>query len=383
MKKKKIAFCLQWSFLSHCENILGALDYAAQADHWDIFRDHGDPIIFPKHLLSSGCDGIIANIHSESSLEVIKQTERPTVRVDNFIDLQEIPGVFPDDKAVGTLAANYFLSRHFTEFAVVTYPEEPFGQLRAEAFKNTLAPHRCNFLEISDRWDLNRFNNTIEDFLHQLPPSTALFAVNDDLATIIIYHARKCGIKVPEDLSVLGAGNNEFVCRKAMVPLSSINLPERECGYLAAQMLDDIIDGKPRKTKTLPPINIASRLSTDYFAVDDKLVARALRCIHAKRNNPLSIANLAAELAVNRRTLERRFRQIMKISPLEEVMRMRMSRAKRMLQHTQKQIIEIAHAAGFPDLKSMETQFNNRENMTPEDFRKRTDTTSDAKAAAV
>jgi len=356
--------------MAHCENILGVLDYAAQADHWEVYRDHGDPIIYPNHLASTGCDGIATNIHSKEALRLIQEIEKPTVRVDNFFDLKEIPGVFPDDKAIGKLAAQYFLSRHFTEFAVVTYPEEPFGQLRAQAFRDALAPHHCSFTEISDRWNSNLFSYTIENFLQQLNSPTALFAVNDDLATIIIYHARKYGICVPEDLSVLGAGNNKFDCRKAMVSLSSINLPERECGYQAAQMLDDLIDGKHVETKVLPPIDIASRRSTDYFAVNDKLVARALRIIHAKRNGSLSIADLAAELAVNRRTLERRFRHVMKMSPLEEVMRMRMSRAKRMLRHTPKRIIEIAHASGFPDLKSMESQFANRDNMTPEDFRK-------------
>jgi len=369
MKKLKIALALHWSFDSHRKNVLGALDYASNSNNWELYREMGDPLIRYKDLSNFTGDGIIANIHSKHQLELLSQREQPVVRVDNFIDTKNILGIFPDDKAIGKLAAEYFLSRNFTNFAVVTYPEEASGQLRASAFMDSCAPHQPRLLEISDRWEEDRFRETIENFLKQLKKPTAIYAVNDDLATIIIYHARKLKIKIPEKLSILGTGNSEFTCRKAMVDLSSIRLPERKCGFLAAEMLDNILKGKSVATKILPPIDIISRQSTDHFAVEDNLVAQALRLIHTKRNYPITIADLTTELSVNRRTLERRFRKAMNTSPLEEVMRMRMHRAKRLLEHTQLTIMEISHTAGFPDLKSMETQFNKRENATPEGWR--------------
>lgn len=370
MKKRKIVLSLNWSFENHQENVLGALDYASESKNWNLLRNLGDPLIRLRNLPHITFDGIVANIQDQNQLNILQQTDRPIVRVDNITDTKDVPGVFPDDQAIGKLAAQHFLSRNFTNFAVVTYPEEPFGQIRAKSYMESLAPHQCHLLEISDRWDADKFKETIETFLMQQNRATAIFTVNDDLATTIIYHALKLGIRIPEDLSVLGTGNNEFTCRKAMVGLSSIRLPERKCGYMAAQMLDNLLDGKKVATQTLPPIDIISRRSTDYFAVNDNLVAQTLRTIHAARNIPVTINDLTTELSVNRRTLERRFRKVMHKSPLEEVMQMRMSRAKRMLEHTQLTIIEISLAAGFPDLKSMETQFNKRENSTPEEYKK-------------
>jgi len=313
----------------------------------------------------------VANIHSQHNLEQLKQKDVPIVRVDNFVDL-DIPSVFPDDTAIGKLAADYFLSRNFSNFAAVTYPEEPFGQIRAKAFSTHTAPSNCQILEISDRWEEARLKEAIESFLRKLPPQTALFAVNDDLATIIIYHARLLKLKIPSQLAVLGAGNTEFTCRKAMIDLSSIRLPDRNCGYKAAEMLQDILDGKKVTTKTLRPIDIVTRTSTDHFTVEDKIVAQALRLIHAKSNKPITIDYLTRVLSINRRTLERRFRKSINKSPLEEVMLMRMSRAKRLLEHTNLTIIQISHDAGFPDLKSMGAQFQKRDNMSPETYRNNT-----------
>jgi LacI family transcriptional regulator len=368
VRKRKIALALQWSFMAHRENILGALDYAAKAEHWDLYRIDGDPILHYTQLAGIKCDGILTNIHDERYLSALDDMSCPIVRVDNIVEAGGIPGVFPDDAAVGRFAAQYFLERRFSDFAVLTYPGEVFGQERIAAFMEEVKPHPCHVIELSDLRDANRYKYALKKFKEKDEP-TAVFAVDDDLAIHLIYEARCLGIAIPDSLSVLGVGNNEFVCRKSVIPLSSIVLPERECGYDAARMLDELLDGKSVADRTLLPLKIVTRQSSDYFAVGDKLIARALRIIHSEFETPVSVGTLAKDISVNRRTLERRFRRVMKVSPLEEVMRVRMSRAQRMLLHSDKRIIEVAYEATFPDLKSMEIQFEKRLGMSPKVYR--------------
>ena len=70
--------------------------------------------------------------------------------------------------------------------------------------------------------------------LHRMP--TAVFAVSDEVAMGIIYAARRHGIRVPEDLSVIGVDNHDM---SYLFELTTIGQPVRDQGRIAARMLLD------------------------------------------------------------------------------------------------------------------------------------------------
>ena len=82
---------------------------------------------------------------------------------------------------------------------------------------------------------------------------------------------------------MLGVDNDEETCRLADPPLSSVKDDARKVGFGAARLLDKLMavpSGEEGIFPLLiPPLGIAVRRSTDVTAVDDPMIASAMRCI--------------------------------------------------------------------------------------------------------
>jgi AraC-like DNA-binding protein len=109
---------------------------------------------------------------------------------------------------------------------------------------------------------------------------------------------------------------------------------------------------------------------THFDDVEDPLVAAALELIWTTSHRLLSVDQLARQLSVVRRTLDRRFRAVLGQSVLEEINRCRLSRAKRLLEDTVLPLKTIARLAGFTDAERMRVVFSTLEKTTPSDYRK-------------
>ncbi|MDP1631622.1 MAG: LacI family DNA-binding transcriptional regulator [Caulobacter sp.] len=99
--------------------------------------------------------------------------------------------------------------------------------------------------------------------LAMTPRPTAIFAGNDEMAAGVLHAARKAGLSVPEDLSVIGFDDFQIASR-VWPPLTTIRAPTREVGRLAAERLigslgDEALDPRSRQTtlvereSTAPP----------------------------------------------------------------------------------------------------------------------------------
>jgi AraC-like DNA-binding protein len=109
-------------------------------------------------------------------------------------------------------------------------------------------------------------------------------------------------------------------------------------------------------------------------AVSDPVVQKALEIIWSQGQHPMSVADIARQLPVTRRTLDRRFVEATGHSVLEEINACRLSRAKRLLLETDQPVKTVAHLAGFSSTERMRVLFVEREGMSPSQFRKSTST---------
>jgi LacI family transcriptional regulator len=117
------------------------------------------------------------------------------------------------------------------------------------------------------------------------------------------------------------------------------------------------------------PAALVPRQSTDVFAVDDPLVARALRFLAENSNRMVAVSEVAAEVAVSRRKLERRFRAAVGRSIAEESIRLRVNRAKRRLVESDEAIKEVALASGFRSANHFGKVFARAVGISPVRFR--------------
>jgi AraC-like DNA-binding protein len=103
----------------------------------------------------------------------------------------------------------------------------------------------------------------------------------------------------------------------------------------------------------------------------DTLVSQALTYIWTRGHKAISIQRIADHIGVTQRTLERRFQQEVGHSIMEEIIRCRLNRAKRLLQETGMRVKTVAHLAGFPSVQRMRVAFTQREHVSPLAFRRR------------
>lgn len=107
----------------------------------------------------------------------------------------------------------------------------------------------------------------------------------------------------------------------------------------------------------------------DIAAVQDPVVAEALRLIWGHSGESINVNELVRELPLARRTLERRFHRETGRTLLEEIYRCRMDRATRLLGHTDMPVKDIAGAAGFPSIEAMLDAFHNSYGASPSEYR--------------
>src|SRR5262249_46676972 len=249
--------------------------------------------------------------------------------------LAHLSEVSSDANHVAQLAVEHFLERQLKNFAYVGVEGRAWSRRRAEAFEKCL---RSAGFELHSYPNPKSSRNRVWEreleimarWLRTLPLPIGLFACNDDRGRQVLEACRYAGLRVPEEIAVLGVDNDAVFCELADPPLSSIALNAETAGYRAAELLDGMMRGRitqPRKV-AVEAICVVTRRSTDIVAVDDCDVAAALQFIRREKGRGLNVDDVASEVAVSRRHLERRFRDIVGRTILDEIQLARIEHAK-------------------------------------------------------
>jgi LacI family transcriptional regulator len=178
-------------------------------------------------------------------------------------------------------------------------------------------------------------------------------------------------LAVPEEVAILGRGDDRVICETVHPTLSSIDLDARRIGYEAAAMLDRWMGGKPPKELvSVPPSHVVVRQSTDLVAINDADVAKAVRFIREWACRGIDVARVAEEVGLSRRAVERRFLEHLGRAPKAEIMRVRIERAKMLLAQTDHSGEAIARKCGFASLIYFTRAFRREVGMTTRAYRK-------------
>jgi LacI family transcriptional regulator len=177
---------------------------------------------------------------------------------------------------------------------------------------------------------------------------------------------------VPDDIAILGVDNDESICDISYPPLSSIRLGAEQIGHRAVALMEQMLLGKTlaEQRAWVPPIGVVTRQSTDVLAVDDPDVAALLALIRRHATEGVTVKQVMRSIAVNRRTLERRFIAAVGATPLDEIRRVRIERAKALLQ-SNIPIYEVARRSGFHTPEYLATAFSRLTGLSPTAYRKR------------
>lgn len=355
------------------EATLGVRQYGFESGRLDIidrWLEH-ERLDLAALVQRDAVQGIVAAIHRPEIELKLSKLGIPVVNVSNTMPFPRLTVVTQDDEAVGRLAAEHLCLSGCRQFAFWGQSHALYSMERLTGFRSALKPiggtlDVVNMLPLYGRREYLR----ILKWLSQKTPPLGVFAVLDAFALLVLRAARELGWRVPEDVAVLGAGDDDFLVGFERTPLSSIKLPARRIGFEAGAEIDRLILGlEPRRVR-LAPLAINARQSTDTIFIHDEAVVKALRHIRSHATASPYVGDIARASGIARTTLQKRFRAVVGRTLLEEIQRVRIEHAKELLRSSDLKLETISERCGFGNAQRFSVLFRRHTGLPPGKFRR-------------
>ena len=308
--------------------------------------------------------GIIASVSSQREVEQLAELRLPCVNIANYLQGHHlVPVVGNDDQAVGRMAAEYFLERGFAHFAYFCDSTNWYFFPRRDAFAAAVleAGFECHMppplrtidgqsaeADDEDTTTLNTQHSAA--WLASLPKPLAVFSPYDYEARQAMQACQLANLAVPDDVSIIGVDNDPMLCLTVSPQIASVATAAPAVGRAALDLVQAMLQGRkraPARPLLIPPTEVVVRGSCSEQAINDRDVAAAVNFIRTHVRERLTIATVANHVAVSRRTLERRFMDLLHRSPAEELRRARIAQAKRLLTDSDLTLPEVARRSGL------------------------------------
>ena len=246
-----------------------------------------------ESLLARQVDGLIlASAQSGAgAFEQIQRRNTPFILIDRPIAGVQAGFVGADNQAIGQLATTHLIERGCRQIAHLRGPDIGIAKGRMEGYRRTLAKHRLSLPSgyiVDAGYQDETGHEAMGKLLRASPRPDGVFCYNDPVAIGAMRAISEAGLRVPDDIAVVGAGNVHYSDFLA-VPLTTVDQGTFEIGKQAANLLLEQISSKrklrPKKILIEPRLVIrestegrCSGLRTDAIASSrKKKAASALR----------------------------------------------------------------------------------------------------------
>lgn len=360
--------------------IAGISQYAAESN-WSVYLEDEPHERVPKQGQWSG-DGIIADLDDEYMGRVLARADVPIVGVGGFSDPAllpfDLPYVATDDVANGSLGADHLIGCGLKHFAFCGIPATYFNSWSANreaSFTARLceAGFSCAVYRGRHRSARNweAMQQGLIAWLQRQPTPLGVMACDDPRARHVVEACRRLGLRIPEDVAVLGVDNDLLMCELCNPPLSSVQHGTVEIGRRAAELLDQMMSGCERVApwSVIPPKGVVERRSTDVMNSPHPTVTEALRFIRDNAGSSISVPQVARHVEVSRSTLDREFRRCLGHTTHEEIQRVRLDIARRLLTTTDYPLRIVARQAGYRNEQYFSFVFRTALHITPGQYR--------------
>jgi LacI family transcriptional regulator len=306
---------------------------------------------------------------------------------------QGFPRVVPDNAEIGRLAAEHLLDCGVPHFAFLArgetlykdarhasglrrYSRERFASFRARLRQAGHEPEP-HYLKGRPLWVTHTWREVESEviaFLETLPVPCGLFVADDSLAAVVLRAAERLGRRVPEELMVMGFGDDPLYCFASSPTLSSIPYPARAMGEAAAVLLQRQLDAKPLKSPRwqIAVPAVVARESSDTLAFTDPDIRQVVRHIrlHAPHDS-LRVAELATLSGLSLTTLKVRFKEVLGHGLKQEIQRIRLQHLRHLLSNPALSYQDISSRMKFGSPAEMKRFFAKETGESPREFRAR------------
>ena len=323
-------------------------------------------------------DGVLVRAEDRRTARAAAACSRAVVDLSAAGLLPAAPAVHSDVRAEAALAFEHLWERGFRHLGFCGVSDYPWVRWQRERFTDLAAAagavvwaHVEPLRQTGARgWTADR--DALAAWLVGLPKPVGIFACYDLRGQQVLDACRSVGMRIPDDVAVVGVDDDAVRCSLSDPPLSSVAPDTRRVGYLAAELLARLMSGRPVPAgmRVVPPLGVSARRSTDALAVADPDVSAALRYVRDHSCEPITVDDLLAEVALSRRSLEARFERLVGRTPHAEILRCRVERAKQLLGTTDLPIKSVAAGVGVRTPEYLSVLFRRAVGVTPSAYRK-------------
>ena len=364
--------------------LLGIGRYIQAHGPWSVyFAERGESDHEPEWLRDWDGDGIITRSSSASISQVALERGVPVVNLAYHREMDpdlRMPCVNCDHPATSRMIADHFKQNGFTQFGYCHATGMSWSEDRRDAFVEACAAggHSTEVYDVhsifEERGDWELDVDRMSAWVRSLAKPCGIMASHDVVGARLIDACRRSGVRVPEEVAVVGVDNDALFCNLSWPQLSSVDQNVVKIGFEAARLLSSMFDGKgtraDRELILIPPKELVTRASSDILAFDDPNIAAALQFIRDNADRPITVEEVTRQTSLSRREIERRFRLQLGTSPYKRIQSARIRRVRRLLVHTDDTLESISEALGFSESANMANLFKRLTGMSPGEYRK-------------
>ncbi|MCR5703887.1 MAG: LacI family transcriptional regulator [Eubacterium sp.] len=244
---------------------LGILEQVLRENgYYLMIRTAETPEEIEAFLRTWDIDGLfLAGIFQDDFFESIKAQKLPTVLVDSYVHQKDICNVGLEDFGGSSMATKYLIEKGHKKIAFASLKIQNGGVLmeRYLGYKAALTEASIPFdsdLVFECGMDLEHTKH-VADYLAEHPDVTALVTTADFLAGNIMTNLHKRGIRIPEDVSIMGFDDLN-ICTIMNPQLSTIHQDMELKGRLAVKFMLELLNGEtPNPSEVLLPTTIVER----------------------------------------------------------------------------------------------------------------------------
>lgn len=322
-------------------------------------------------------DGIATVVVSREREAALLRSGLACVNFGDALPTNRILTVCTDGRAIGEMAAEHFLALGFRHFAYwgdwsAAYSVDQRDGLRDRVLAENSTHDFFEAPRYPKPWNITpEALRLVRRWLESCPKPLAVMGGMDLYASVVTEMALDAGLRVPDDVAVMGVSNDDFYAHFGHVPLSSIAQPAEAVGREVALLLERMLGGEKIGAERilLPPLGIISRKSTDVLHADDPLLAAALRFIRDHIQESVSVEDVANRLGYSRRTVQNLFREKLGRTVLQEIWRQRLLLIEDLLINTSLTTAAIAERVGLSSAQRLSVAFQQHAGISPSAFR--------------
>ena len=344
---------------------------------WDFSMTAGMPYV-PLELLDRWQGDGAIGVRGDVLAPIMRRRKIPFVNIDTRPAEPKVATVVSDGQAVGRLVARHLMDKALRRFAVITWKRDVRWEAECRTFEQTVCEESftCKHLTVALKRrhgiTISHGTKEIATYLQTVDEPVGIFTVHDMISRGVVDACSDANLHVPEDVAVVGVGNLRATCEMRHPTLTSVELGAERVGYRAAQVLADLLAGKPGPAETIliPPTAIVPRESSDMLAIQDAYLRQALQFIKDNHRRLIQVPDVVDAVGTNRRSLENRFRQFLGRTVHDEIRRSRIATACQLLVETDLTVKAIYPRCGYRSWQVFIECFHRETSMNPTQYRR-------------